>query len=389
LRFAQHLPQFGWKPIVLSANPRAYERTSDDLLKEVPKDLPVTRSFALDTARHLSLFNRYPGFMARPDRWMTWRWSAVPAGLRLIDRYKPRAIWSTYPIATAHEIGYALHRRSGLPWIADFRDPMAQETYPADPRVHRRFEQIERNIFDTAAAAVFTTRGCAGIYRQRFPDCRTRLEVIENGYDEESFASLAHSGVRQPLVPGKLTLLHSGIIYPEDRDPRAFLDALAQLQRDQKIDARSVLIRLRASVHEEFLNKEIRSRKLQELVELAPPIPYRQALQEMTQADALLIMQASNCNEQIPAIVFEYLRSGRPILGLTDPVGDTADVLKRAGLNSIAPLDSVAQIADAIEKLLHDLRAGTIELPDDQSVHDSSRIGRAQSLARLIEGLLA
>ena len=99
-----------------------------------------------------------------------------------------------------------------------------------------------------------------------------RLEVIENGYDEESFAGLAPSAVRQPLVPGKLTLLHSGIIYPEDRDPRAFLDALAQLQRDKKIDAHSVLIRLRAAVHEEFLNKEIQSRNLQELVELAPPI---------------------------------------------------------------------------------------------------------------------
>lgn len=387
LRFAQHLPQFGWQPIVLTAHPRAYERTADDLLREVPQDLPVTRSFALDTARHLSLFNRYPGFLARPDRWMTWRWSAVPAGLRLIDRYKPKAIWSTYPIATAHEIGYALHRRSGLPWIADFRDPMAQQDYPADPRVHRRFEQIERKVFETAAAAVFTTRGCADIYRKRFPQSTTRLEVIENGYDEESFASLAPSTVRQPLVPGKLTLLHSGIIYPWERDPRPFFDALAQLQRDRKIDARSVCVRLRASVHEEFLNREIQSRDLQELVELAPPIPYRQALQEMTQADALLVMQAANCNEQIPAKIYEYLRSGRPILGLTDPLGDTADVLKRAGLDGIAPLDDAAQIANAIERLLHDLRAGTVQLPHERAVCDASRIGRTQDLARLIETL--
>ena len=26
LRFARHLPQFGWEPLVLTAHPRAYER---------------------------------------------------------------------------------------------------------------------------------------------------------------------------------------------------------------------------------------------------------------------------------------------------------------------------------------------------------------------------
>jgi hypothetical protein len=81
LRFAQQLPDFGWEPIVLTAHPRAYERVSDDLLREVPINLVVHRAFALDTARHLSIARRYPGFLARPDRWMSWRWGAVAAGM--------------------------------------------------------------------------------------------------------------------------------------------------------------------------------------------------------------------------------------------------------------------------------------------------------------------
>lgn len=55
LRFVQHLPSFGWQPLVITASPRAYERTSDDLVPEVPSDPMVHRAFALDTARHLSL----------------------------------------------------------------------------------------------------------------------------------------------------------------------------------------------------------------------------------------------------------------------------------------------------------------------------------------------
>ena len=386
LRFAQHLPKFGWEPIVLTTHSRAYERTSDDLLRELPPDLCVRRSFALDTARHLSLFNRYPGFLARPDRWATWRWSAVPAAVGLIEEHKPQAIWSTYPIATAHEIGAAVHRRTGLPWVADFRDPMAQDNYPSDPRVHRAFSRIEKKVFDTAAAAVFTTRGSANIYRQRFPRSSTRIEVIENGYDEESFAGL-DTQTREPLVPGKLTILHSGIIYPSERDPRPFLDALAQLMRDRKISDATLRIRLRAPVHEDFLNTEVRARNLQNLVELAPPIPYRQALQEMTHADALLVMQAANCNEQIPAKVYEYLRSGRPVLGLTDPGGDTADLLHRAGLKMIAPLNDAEQIAVVLMQLLQKLNAGQIELPDERMVRDASRVGRTGQLVRLLESL--
>jgi glycosyltransferase involved in cell wall biosynthesis len=381
LRFAQHLPGFGWTPLVLSADPRAYERLSADLLDEIPAGMTVERAFALDTARHLSLCGRYPGFLARPDRWMTWRWDAVRLGMRMIRRYRPQVIWSTYPIATAHEIGHALHRRSGLPWVADFRDPMAQENYPPDPRVHRHFQSIEKKVFATAAAAVFTTRGCAQLYSDRFPQSGTRLEIIENGYDEESFAGLGESS--GPLVPGKLTFLHSGIIYPSERDPRAFLDALAQLQQRGEIDSDHVLVRLRAAVHDQFLHEEIQARHLEKLVELAPPIPYRQALQEMSRADALVVMQAANCNEQIPAKIYEYLRARRPILGLTDAGGDTADVLRRAGLDDIAPLDNPGLIGEALVKMLRDLRAGRIPLPCEQAIQGASRAGRTRALADL------
>ena len=70
LRFAQHLPALGWQPLVLSADPRAYEKTSLDLLPDVPPDTVVRRAFALDTARHLTIGGRYIGWMARADRWV-------------------------------------------------------------------------------------------------------------------------------------------------------------------------------------------------------------------------------------------------------------------------------------------------------------------------------
>jgi hypothetical protein len=60
-----------------------------------PAGLFVHRAFALDASRHLAIGRRYPSILARPDRWVSWWWGAVPAGLRLIHRLRPQALWST------------------------------------------------------------------------------------------------------------------------------------------------------------------------------------------------------------------------------------------------------------------------------------------------------
>ena len=194
LRFVRDLPAFGWQPIVLTAHSRAYSAVSDDMLDEVPADVIVERAFALDTARHLAAFGRYPAFLARPDRWFSWWLGAVPAGIRLIERWKPAALWSTYPIASAHCVGATLAKRSSLPWVAEFRDPMAHEGYPADPATWQSFLRVEQNTFPRAAASVFTTEGAARLYRERYPALADRMHVIENGYDEESFVAAERTG---------------------------------------------------------------------------------------------------------------------------------------------------------------------------------------------------
>lgn len=71
LRFVQQLPAHGWQPLVLSAHPRAYERTSEDLLADVPPGCTVRRAQAFDTARHFAWRGRYIASMARPDRWQS------------------------------------------------------------------------------------------------------------------------------------------------------------------------------------------------------------------------------------------------------------------------------------------------------------------------------
>src|SRR5689334_24717457 len=81
LKFTKYLPEFGWQPIVLTADPRAYPKATINACV-VPSGIPVTRAFALDTARHLGIGGTYLKCMSLPDRWISWWPGAVTAGLR-------------------------------------------------------------------------------------------------------------------------------------------------------------------------------------------------------------------------------------------------------------------------------------------------------------------
>src|SRR6185312_6430803 len=238
---------------------------------------------------------RYPAALARPDRWRSWWLGAVPAGLALARRMKPDALWSTFPIATAHAIGHTLARLTGLPWIADFRDPMAQDGYPTDPLTWRSYKRIEERVVAKAGALVFTTPGAQRLYRQRYESQpASRFMLIENGFDEDIFGEIG-SKDSPPLVPGRLTVLHSGIVYPSERDPSSLIAALASLARDSPALAAKLVVRFRAPVHDNLLRTLAAKQGVSDNIEIVPALPYRQALGEMMRADALLVLQAANC----------------------------------------------------------------------------------------------
>lgn len=385
LRFVRYLPEFGWEPLVLTVNPRAYLQTSSDQMADVPENTTVVRTQAWDTARHFAIGRRYPQVLARPDRWISWSLSAIPVGLSMIRKYRPHALWSTYPLATSHRIGHSLQRLSGLPWIADFRDPMAQDGYPEDPAVWRSFARIERESVRRAAFSVFTTPGALREYQARYPSRAQAMGLIENGYDEETFDDAPTD--HEPLVPDRLTLLHSGIVYPSERDPTQLFAALRLLKKADKPHYEQLRIRFRAPVHSALLKRLANEHDVGEAIEIAPPLPYREALAEMVRADGLLILQATNCNAQIPAKLYEYFRARRPILALTDPVGDTARVVRDAGIDAIAPLDEPRAICDLLKRFVGDGREGT--LPDEAAIGRASRRERTRALATLLDRMQA
>lgn len=383
LRFVQHLPAFGWEPIVLTAAISAYELIATEAGQDIPSGVHVERAFALDAKRHFGWHGRYPAFLARPDRWRVWQWAARISGSRLIRRFQPAAIWSTSPILSAHEIALSLAGRSRLPWVADFRDPVVEENFPADPAVRADFARREHDYCRSAACLTVTTPSLREWFIARYPHLPAdRVQLIENGYDESTFSQLAHSAA--PLFEGAFTLLHSGGLYPVIRDPDTLFRATRTLIDRGVIGPGELRFRFRATGDDSIVESAARAHGLNQIVEIEPRIPYEDALREMMAADALLILQGADCNRQIPAKAYEYLRAGRPVLGITDPAGDTGRMLISAGVDCVAALNDEPAIASALERLVGHLRAGRRSQVGPETVRAASRKARTAQLAALL-----
>jgi hypothetical protein len=387
LKFSRYLTELDWEVSVISAHPRAYPQISDEQMNEIPADVNVVRAFALDTARHLAIAGRYPGLFAWPDRWSSWCFGILVSGLCEVRKNRPDIIWSTYPIASAHLGAYLLHKLTGIPWVADFRDSMTEENYPQDKNLRCIYRWIEARTVNNAKAVVFTTPGAVRMYAERYPHLPSgKWRIISNGFDEENFSSISDKTDTQ--AAGPLTLVHSGLLYPSERDPGHFFDALSELKNENAIDAGQLQIILRATGYDDYFQPLLEARNIQDIVKLAPSISYQNALREMITTQGLLLFQASNCNHQIPAKLYEYIRARKPIFVLTDHTGDTAAVLREVGINTLAPLDNKEAIKSAFHLFLMQLKNNEAPVADEDCVSRFSRRSLTRSLSDLLINII-
>lgn len=386
LKFCRYLPDYGWTPTVITANSRMYEEVDERQLALIPSGLEVIRASGLDTRRDLSIRGRYPRLLALPDRWVSWSFAAILKGLRVIFQKKIDVVFTTFPIASAVWVGLALHRLTRKPWIVDFRDPLTEDHHPRDRTTWRVWRWLEQQAMRRASLLLFTARSTLRMYRQRYPEIPgEKFLLLPNGYDEEDFIHVHGASASKPAHP--VHLLHSGLVYPEERDPRAFFRALARLHEEGKISAETLNLSFRAAGFEDTYNPAIQELGLSGIVHFLPRIPYTQALQECADTDALLVMQAANCDHQIPAKTYEYLRLGKPILGLTTDGGDTAALLREVGGATVTDLHDENAIYESLPRFLAAVADGSHPLPSRDLAARYARQNLARELTNHLNRL--
>src|SRR5262245_28568154 len=230
LKFSRFLPEHGWTPHVLTVREQMHRLHDPSLVREVPPEAVVHRTWALDNARHLAVRRRHLSVLSVPDPYVSWIPFGVARGVRVVRRSAIRAVYSTSPPATVHLIAGSVSRLTGVPWIADFRDPWIEEgIHPRPGSLRLRIESaLERWTISRASIVAVTTPYLRDDLCRRYPTIdRSKFRVIYNGYDEDDFQGL------DTVPPGPhFEIIHAGMVNPEFRDPRPVLRALAGLIAD-------------------------------------------------------------------------------------------------------------------------------------------------------------
>jgi glycosyltransferase involved in cell wall biosynthesis len=351
LKFFEYLNEFGWTTIMLTAKPHAYPLIDENFNVELKPNQFVYRANALDVHQHLSIKGKHFNWMKTPDRWGSWVPFALLLGKSIIKKHQPDIIWSTYPTPSANIIASQLAKYCNKPWIADYRDPAPYIHTSNGKWLDKVHKKIDEMSFKQAAHLCFATRESKDLYQQQYPD-KNNFTVIENGYDEQNFVNAEALALTHPNIfnQHKFSLYYAGGLYPNGRDPVPIFEAIAALKQQNKINENNFELIFQGAGNGNEFAGSLTALNIQQLVSFIEPTSFLLALVNMFRADALLLIQDTRFNLQIPGKIFEYFRTGKPLLIKTDPQGATAELAKTCTQSMLCYL--TPEIEQAIEALI-------------------------------------
>jgi glycosyltransferase involved in cell wall biosynthesis len=377
-KLVKYLGAFGWQPTVLAATPPAEGVQDASLLEEIPSEVRVLHVPAPSLSNRLRKARAGRGLLRLlwgADVWGPWRRRALRAATSLVEGGSYDALLTTDPV-TCHLVGLRLHRRTGIPWVVDIRDLWTQSfTYRPLSWMHGKWdERLESAILHGAGAIVCVTRGYVERLASLYPRVSGRLCFVPNGFDEADFQSCP------PPAGDTFTLLHAGQLYDftlaaRPKGWRRLLEPLVT-GPGEPLAVRSVesLARglseflaahpaARNHLRLEFLGAIPPSQArlldacgLADVVSFSGHVSHREAVGRMCSSQVLLLIQDGAGSEiVVPGKLYEYLRSGRPILALMREGEATALLRQAKGGHVATPTD-----AGAVAKSLEDLHAAWI-----------------------------
>lgn len=400
LRLVKRLSAEGWATSVLTVTPGTYEPqmpVDEALLKQVPASCtvlhaPVVRPFSTlarvagtmrrgraaraagDAGGQASevrgagssrpaLFRRLYSAAAEttciPDKANGWILPAVAAGLAHVVRRRPDALYSSAPPWSGQVAALLVARATGLPWIADFRDPWARAPWREDQpeRIRRASVRLERRVIARADAILFATQTNRNEYVAAYGSAiAAKCHVVPNGCDPAEFVDL-----RTEPESDRFVLLHAGSLYGA-RNPTRLFSAIATAIRSGAIDRTRFRLRLIGATAASMDGPSAAvALGLDDVVEFAPRMPRHEILRAMASASCLLVLQPGT-TVSVPGKLYEYLAIGRPILSLSEE-GETSDLVRASGLGlAVAPHDEPA-IVEALTRLVCEGHQGRARAP--------------------------
>ena len=378
VKFAKYLPEEGWQPVIYTPeNPEQLAKDTS-LEAEVPEETEVIKTHIIEpyelykkvlrksghskeavevnpiNAQHKSLLQKAAmwvrGNLFRPDPRCLWIRPSVRFLKKYLAEHPVDLIVSTGPPQSMHLIGLRLARETGLPWIADFRDPWTRIFYfkhlQMTKATERWHEKMEKKVLDEASAVV----AVSPLVQQEFQAMTdTPVELITNGFDECDFegseCTEAYGGPEK-----NFTITHTGL-FAADGNPTVLWDVLSEKCAKDEQFRKLLKIKLIGKNDEQII-KALEDRGLKDMLEDMGYQPHSAAVQEQRTASVLILplRKEPEYKAVLPGKLFEYMASFRPVLGIGQTDGAMAMILNETKTGKVIDWEDKEGISEYIEK---------------------------------------
>jgi len=148
-RFYKYLPEYGYEPHVITASAQAGTQLPRVTFVPAP---PTGKTLLgwLERGLRKTFFTS--------DEAMLWVHDAKKAVARAMAQTKFHAVVSTFPPINSHLVASWAHRKFGVPWIADYRDPLVGDPFRLTSGLSGYTDRmLERHFLRYAAASLCVT----------------------------------------------------------------------------------------------------------------------------------------------------------------------------------------------------------------------------------------
>lgn len=414
LKFVQYLPDYGWQTIVVAGRFGMVSQEDASLCARIPPDTIVRRvnnpgpgtlpaylagvgeMIAALTSRVESpraaaealawRINRLYDWTLFPDQCCLWVAPAVLAAASLLRRHRVEAIVTTAPPWSTHVAGLLLKRWTGLPWVADYRDPYTASGESWKPGRERLDRRLEDRFIHSADRVLCVTDALREKFREIYCTNGTvppsRFVTVANGFDSRDLAQVPPEA--RPEGTARLRLVYSGSLYG-GRQPDSFFDAVIRLGRDRP-DVAADLEIIFAGRMPDYAAR-INAETGRSIFKQRGYIPHPEHCALIQSADVLIQFQPDTPLNRLlhTGKIFEYLAVGRHILAVIPPGGACADLLREVGGATIVDPADVRGIEDAIVSIHETWRRG--ELTPHRNAAGVNAYERKNLAGRLAEVL--
>lgn len=409
VKFAKYLPSEGWQPVIYTPENPEQLATDASLEAEVPAEAEIIRTRIVEpyemyrkllkksghsseavevnpvNAQKKSFTQKMAmwvrGNLFLPDPRCLWIRPSVRFLKKYLKEHPVDLIVSTGPPQSMHIIGMKLSRATGIPWVADFRDPWTKIFYfkhlsmtRLTERWHRR---MEKKVLDNAAAVV----AVSPLVQQEFQQMtQTPVELITNGYDECDFA--AERFVEADGGPDKdFTITHTGL-FAADGDPAVLWNVLGDRCRKDESFRKHLKIKLIGKTDGK-IKESLASAGLEENVIDMGYQPHSVAVEEQRKASMLILplRKEPEYKAVLPGKLFEYLASWRPVLGIGQPDGAMSMILNTTKTGVVLDWNDSRSLDRFIELCWKNHLEGNLKVEDA----DLSQFTRRNLTGRMVE----